>query len=238
MTRILAFDVDDTITESKQEVKPKMATLLEDLSYNFDLLFISGCSLERMEEQLLKFIKPFNATFLLPCSGSQGYLRSREHEIWNYQFSNADFEKIEAAFEAALKTCKYKVSETWGPIPERKGGQITFSLLGQQAPLSEKKRFDPEQNVRKLIISHMQKNLPDYNIKIGGTTSIDVFALGTKADGLHEFLKFKTYYKKQDILFFGDSLSEGGNDRSVLDEGFAVVKVNSPEETYQYLQGL
>lgn len=235
---ILAFDIDGTLTESKQKIKPKMAELLEDLSYSFDLLFISGCSKNQMEEQVLKGISFGKAIYLLPCSGSQGYFGKGRTEMWNYSFSNKEFEEIENAYSSAVYKCGYDFNDSWGPISERRVSQLTFSLLGQEAPLFEKKRFDPDKSIRKVIAFYMQEMLPDFKVKIGGTTSIDVAKVGTKADGLYELLKYKPYYKKQSILFFGDALEEDGNDRSVLDEGFAVVKVNSPNDTYQYLQGM
>jgi len=48
-----------------------------------------------------------------------------------------------AALTKAVAEAGFKPEKVWGEVIEDRGSQITFSALGQQAPLEEKTKWDP-----------------------------------------------------------------------------------------------
>ncbi len=114
---------------------------------------------------------------------------------------------------------------------EDRVSQMTFSGLGQDAPLQLKLSWDPKHEKRQRIVGLMKEKLPSFDIRIGGTTSIDVTRRGVnKAYGVHKlehFMKIPIY----NMLFVGDSLFYGGNDYPVKATGIDCVDVTGPEET-------
>ena len=84
---------------------------------------------------------------------------------------------------------------TWGEVIEDRGSQITFSALGQQAPLAEKEKWDPDFAKRKKIKALVDPLIPEFSVRLGGATSIDVTKPGIdKAYGIENcetFLVFR-----------------------------------------------
>ena len=131
-----------------------------------------------------------------------------------------------------------KIEKTWGEQIEDRGSQITFSALGQQAPLNEKRNFDPDFAKRRKIKSLVEKTLPEFSVEMGGATSIDITKRGVdKAYGiykLHQILDIKI----RKTIFIGDALFEGGNDHPATTTGVACIEVKNPCETKKVIQAI
>ncbi len=81
-----------------------------------------------------------------------------------------------------------------GQTIKDRGSQITFSALGQQAPLEEKKKWDPHFTKRKKIKSILDTSIPKFSVRMGGATSVDITRPGIdKAYGVHT-LKGSLWY--------------------------------------------
>jgi HAD superfamily hydrolase (TIGR01484 family) len=128
--------------------------------------------------------------------------------------------------------------DTYGEVAEDRGSQVTFSMCGQDAPLRIKQRYDPDGFRRRKIIGWMVATLPDYEIRMGGTTSIDVTKKGLdKEYGVNRLLEYLNL-KPEDAIFFGDALYEGGNDEPVKRTGVECIEVSGPEDTLQKIKEL
>ena len=127
---------------------------------------------------------------------------------------------------------------TWGEVIEDRGTQITFSALGQEAPLSAKARWDPDFVKRQRLKAILDGLIPDFSVRLGGTTSIDINRLGIdKAYGIHK-LREILGLALGDMLFIGDALFEGGNDRPAMDAGVTSIQVRDPEESKRVIEAL
>jgi phosphomannomutase len=95
--------------------------------------------------------------------------------------------KIISSLKQAIESPDLKVETNWGDVIEDRGSQITFSGLGQQAPLEEKKKWDPDFIKRKKIKALLDKLIPEFSVRLGGATSIDVTKHGIdKAYGIRK----------------------------------------------------
>ncbi len=79
--------------------------------------------------------------FLFPTSGARFYRCENGAwvQVYEYKLSPQEQEKIITAFEDAFKKIDYtQPAKTWGKNFENRGTQITFSALGQEAPIEKK----------------------------------------------------------------------------------------------------
>ena len=123
------------------------------------------------------------------------------------------------------------MGKTWGEQIDDRDSQITFSALGQHAPLDAKKAWDPDRKKRVKLEQLIRKAIPEFSVNIGGTTSIDITREGIdKAYGIRK-LRDRLKIPVSDMLFVGDALYEGGNDYPARASGAECIQVRDPEET-------
>ena len=115
---------------------------------------------------------------------------------------------------------------------------ITFSAFGQEAPLSLKTTWDPNGTKRLHIKKYLDAYLPEFEVRVGGSTSIDVTKKGIdKAYGIKQIEKHLEIPQNA-MLFIGDALFEGGNDYPVKALGVDCVEVSGPDETKKIINKL
>ena len=236
MKKLIAFDLDGTLALSKQPLDDEMAGLLARLMNVALVAIISGGDWPQFEKQVASRI-PAGAKLdnfiLLPTTGTKLY---RFHDgawdrIYADLFSAAESEQIRDALQRAVAEAGYAGERTWGEQIEDRGSQITFSALGQQAPLDAKEKWDPDHAKRKIVQALLQPMLPAFSINIGGSTSIDITRKGVdKAYGLKR-LSEQTNIALDDILFLGDAIFPGGNDYPAKQLGLDTVRVRDVDET-------
>lgn len=252
MKKIIAFDVDGTLAPSKETIEPAMTRLVLSLLMEEKVAVISGGSKERLDKQLQPLITQAmqddsvsSNLFILPTSGSEIWIYDLGQWSWKLK-SAIDFppelksKAVDALNKVIERALDFEIPKDHkGPYIEDRGTQITLSALGQEAPLEEKKKWDPGQSKRKKIREELLKMIgDDVEIGIAGTTSIDILPIGTsKATGLTHLLKYLGL-NKEDMLFIGDAVFPGGNDYSPLQIGIETIKVDGPEETANVIQDI
>ncbi len=236
MKRMIAFDLDGTLAESKQPIQPDMAALLSLLLGVAEVAVISGGDWPQFETQVVERL-PADANFarlwIMPTTGTKLY--RFEGGAWKAVyadiFSAEERKHIVDALDHAAEAGGLNQGQVWGERIEDRGSQITFSGLGQQAPLDAKKAWDPDFVKRKALQASLQKELPDLSINVGGSTSIDITRKGIdKGYGMHR-LTDQSGIAFEHILFMGDAIYPGGNDDPVRIAGIDVIKVRDVAET-------
>jgi phosphomannomutase len=108
--------------------------------------------------------------------------------------------------------------------------------LGQRAPLRLKQKWDPDQKKRLRIRKFLRMQLPNFEITIGGTTSIDVTRKGVNKALCVEKLEKHLNADRKDMLFVGDALFRGGNDYIMRSTGVRCLQVRGPKETKKLIR--
>ncbi|THX24702.1 hypothetical protein D6D10_10073 [Aureobasidium pullulans] len=146
-------------------------------------------------------------------------------------FSDQERLNIIKAFELSLSATGFTPEQTWGQRIEDRGSQITFSALGQQAPVREKEHWDPDLAKRKVIQADLRTRLPGLSINMGGTTSIDITREGVdKGYGLKN-LRDTSGIPLEQMMVIGDAIFSGGNDYPAKEIGLDTVRVKNPDGT-------
>ena len=235
MKKLIVFDLDGTLATSKQAIDDDMRRLFVELLDIRSVAVISGGDWPQFERQLLGQLPPsdiFTKLFLLPTSGTKFYRFDRGWtQIYADTFTADERRRVEDALARAASDSGLADDGVWGDQIEDRGSQITFSGLGQQAPPDAKTAWDPDIQKRNRLKALLDRALPDFAVRIGGSTSIDVTRPGIdKAYGIRKLAKLSGFGMPE-MLFVGDALYPGGNDAPVRDAGVATIAVNDISET-------
>ncbi len=235
MKKLIVFDLDGTLAESKSALDAEMAALLHDLLGIVKVAVISGGDWPQFEKQLLANLPQDDRLIdlsLLPTCGTKFFQYTGEwKKIYSEDFTAEEKEKIIGSFKTALASADYKVPKVWGEVIEDRGSQITFSALGQQAPLEEKTKWDPDFAKRKKIKAILDTLIPEFSVQMGGATSIDVTKPGIdKAYGIRK-LRDRLGITLKEMIYIGDALFPGGNDYPAEEAGVDSLPVRGPDET-------
>ncbi|AKM83976.1 TPA: HAD family hydrolase [Candidatus Campbellbacteria bacterium] len=236
------FDLDGTITESKSNVDDEMANIISQLLKHKKVVIISGARFSQFKEQFIDFLP--NGTnlenlYIAPLTGGSFYSFKDDNWVKVYEDALSPEErlKITSILKRAIKDNDFLTPEKiYGDQIEDRGGQITFSALGQKSPVEEKKLWDPSIEKRKALKKILDKDLSEFEVSVGGSTSVDIRKKGIdKAYGINKIASLLSIPKEK-IIFFGDAIFEGGNDYSATTTGVAIQKVSGPEETKSFLK--
>ncbi len=242
MKKLIVFDLDGTLAESKAPVDAEMAALLGTLLSIVKVAVISGGNWPQFESQVLVNLphdERLTNLSLLPTCGTKFFRYDRTwNEIYSEDFTAAEKEKIIGSLNDALSSSGFKPGMLWGQLIEDRGSQITFSALGQQAPLEEKKSWDPDFAKRKKIKALLDTLIPEFSVRLGGATSIDVTKLGIdKAYGVKK-LRDVLGIALEEMIFVGDALFPGGNDYPAEEAGVVSIRVRDPNETKRVIEAI
>jgi hypothetical protein len=237
MIALVAFDLDGTLAESKQPLAADMAAALASLLAVAHVAVISGGDWPQFQSQIvaqLPAAADLSKLWLLPTTGTKLYTHTPAagwQPAYAELFTADEKAAILAAFDAALEATGFVPEQTWGPRIEDRGSQITFSALGQQAPVAAKKAWDPDFAKRRVVQRDLRARLPGLSINMGGATSIDVTRGGVdKAYGLRQ-LATTSGIGVGSMVFVGDAIFPGGNDYPAKEMGMKTVSVRDPAGT-------
>lgn len=243
--KLIAFDLDDTLAPSKSALPERMAKLLSSLLTVAQVGVISGGRFAQFEKQVVGPLSripgtPLENLHLMPTCGTQ-YYRFRDG-AWRCEYAEDltvdEKTRAEAALESAARRLGFWEEKTWGPIVEDRGTQVTYSALGQAAPIEAKMAWDPDSAKKNALRQAVAAALPDLEVHAGGTTSIDVTRHGIdKAYGMRK-LETVTGISLSDMLFVGDRLDPDGNDYPVKAMGVDTHGVTGWPDTADFLEVL
>ncbi len=242
--KAIIFDMDGTLAESKQPLDEEMSKLLGALLHKYHVAVISGASFKQYNEQFLSHLhlneEEKLKLLLLPESGAEMlvYKEGEWTQSYEHELSKEEKKKIVEALEFVEKKYDLSPDETYGPVIEDRGSQITFSALGQSAPNEAKKDWDPHQEKRRKAEIDLEEMLPNENVAIGGMTSIDISEKGIdKAFGIHQVAQNLGLDLSQ-VIYVGDAIFPGGNDEPALRTGVDYKKVKDVSDTKNYIKTL
>ena len=236
MKKLIVFDLDGTLAGSKSPLDSEMSGLLHDLLLIVKVAVISGGDWPQFEKQLLSNL-PHDERLanlsLLPTCGTKFYRYDSAawKKIYSEDLTAEERDKILSSLTKAIISADFKTDKLRGEQIEDRGSQITFSALGQKAPLEEKNKWDPDFGKRKKIKAILDTLIPEFSVRIGGSTSIDITKPGIdKAYGIRK-LRDLLGISLKEMIYIGDALYVGGNDYPAKEAGVDCISVKDPNET-------
>ena len=243
--QVCVFDVDGTLTASKTDITQETATLICALMEIKKVAFLAGGTYQQMKTQCvdklpcIKNKKCLPYLLLFPLSAGSMYrcLDNEWKQVYALNFTQDEKRIVMEAIPRALTDIGYKnPPQIYGETIEDRSAQITFSALGQKAPVEVKKHWHNTKDSRLQLVKALRTYLPDFIIRAGGLTSVDIL----KVDKSYGIKKIQEVFQVDipDIIFVGDALYEGGNDYDVLKTGIDAVPVADYLETRSVLTHL
>jgi hypothetical protein len=213
MKSLVVFDLDGTLAPSKSSLDAEMAALLGRLLGIVKVAVISGGAWGQFEKQVLAFLPHddrLKGLSMLPTCGTKFYcFDGGWKKLYSEDFSADDKKKITSALDQAVDRSGFRADKHWGDLIEDRDSQITFSALGQEAPLAEKVKWDPDLT----------------------RPGID------KAYGIKK-LKETLGVLIADMIFVGDAIFPGGNDYPAKQAGVESIRVRDPDETKRVIEAI
>lgn len=243
--KLVAFDLDGTLAESKQRVSAHMGELLAELLKKMPVAVMSGAGFSQFENQFLPPLPEdalLSRLYLFPDNAAQCYVY--EAGKWRTRYDNAfthtERDHILQELQEAMKETGFAEVpvRVWGERIEDRGAEIVFSGLGQEAPIEEKREWDPTREKRRPLAEAIKRRLPEVSVGVNAATSIDITRKGiTKAYGVKQ-LAGLSGISVSEMLYVGDALEEGGNDAVVIESGVKTQQVFGPAETATLIEEL
>ncbi len=240
--KLIVFDLDGTLAESKASLDAEMAALLHVLLGVVKVAIISGGDWPQFETQVLSQLshdERLRNLSLLPTCGTKFFQYASGWALL-YVETLSDDEKgqIVHSLKEAIESSDLGIETTWGEQIEDRGSQITFSALGQQAPIEEKEKWDPDFAKRKKMQARLERLIPGFSVRLGGSTSVDVTKLGIdKGYGMRR-LRDTLGIGLHEMLFIGDALFPGGNDYPAKEAGVESIQVRDPNESKRVIEAI
>lgn len=242
--KVIVCDLDGTLTKSKSALSPEMAEIIPKILEGHFLAVVSGGAFPQFEKQFLSHLKCgpelLANLYLFPTMGSTCYTFNVEKKVWqqiyNEPLSEKERQNIISVLKSAIAQSGLDLSGSYGEIIEDRGSQVTFSGRGQNAPIEIKEVWDKNQAKRRKIVEILKKKIPQFEITLGGSTSIDITKKGL--DKAYAIGKIMDLLKVEDeeIIFVGDALYKGGNDEPVKKTEVDYIQEAGPDETLEFLK--
>jgi len=248
MKKLIAFDVDDTLVKSKNPLTDEMRDLLAELLKHYEVAIISGSRFEVFQVNIIQPLAEvagddLRHMHIMPTCGTRYYTYDGDGENWNLHYAE-DFTAEEKA--QIIEVCERHAKATglwpdspFGEVIEDRLSQISMSLLGQLAPAEAKYEwYDAHKQEAYKLTETIAEELPDYEVRYGGTTTVDITKKGVdKAYGMQKLLDALRFSKEQ-ALFIGDRLEEGGNDYPVRAISVDAIDVDGWQTTPYVVRGI
>jgi len=222
----LFFDLDKTVAPARQPILKDMFELLTSLSH--DIIIVSGQEVPKIAWQTNNL-----SAIRLGQNGNHA-TEIDGFELWNIPLEKHHQDEILAHINALVESLDHDMQYEWNPI-ENRGSQITFSPIGNTAPVEIKLEYDPDRKKRDALLRHIPFVSDDLIVKIGGSTSFDYIHKDRhKGTNVAKLITHKNW-NKDDCIYFGDGLFPGGNDEAVIGV-IDTVPVSDHIHTYRLLK--
>ena len=174
--RLIGFDLDNTLARSKKPMKADMAECFSALTSLIDVAVITGGKYSLLQSQVVDRLSDHadkSKLHLMPTSGTRYYRwdGQRWGKVFSHDLSDEDRAKAKESLERNAREQGIWATHVWGERIEDRGSQITFSALGQLAPVEAKEAWDPTKNYQRTGLESEYYEILGVNIP---STSIPV----------------------------------------------------------------
>ena len=233
MIKLVAFDLDGTLTQHKTPLGEKNKAVLDRLSARYHLLMVGAGTCERIWNQL--------GRYPIDIIGSYG-MQFAQYDAQTASLRMQWDERVTPDREKELRRAAL-LRDAWQLYPYageslefHSTGALTFPVLGTKAALPDKLAYDPDKQKRRAMYPFVRRLFSDYNVMIGGSSSFDIVpGEYGKLNGLRRYLKWAGL-TEQEAVYCGDDYEEGGNDHDLYAAGFPFIRVQSYETLQETLQ--
>ena len=222
--KIVAMDLDGTLTQHKQQLDDEHKKALDALAAKYRLLMVGAGQVMRIFNQLGKY--PIDVIGNYGMQYGEYDKATGEIRMVRDLCISADREAIDKKITFMRK--KYGFTDFAGENVEfHPSGCITFPILGTKAKQEDKLAFDPDRTKRRKIYDEVASEFSDYHVFVGGSSSFDMAPKPyNKYYALDLFCK-ENGLKHENVVYIGDDYGMGGNDEAVYKSDFPYITIDN-----------
>lgn len=222
--KVIAMDLDGTLTQHKTPLSQIQRDTLTKLSRKYKLLMVGAGQVMRIFNQLEQF--PID---IIGNYGLQYGVYNPETkgiDIMRDEVLPCDVAKVTNIINAMRE--KYSFTEYAGETVElHPSGCVTFPILGTKAKQEDKLAFDPDRAKRRKIYDEVVEAFSDYCVFVGGSSSFDM-----APKPYNKYYALDLYCKEHglthdNVVYIGDDYGLGGNDESVYKSDFPYITIDN-----------
>ena len=232
-TRLIAFDLDGTLTQHKTPLAQPNLGVLDSLGEKYKLLMVGAGMCSRIFRQMNGY--PIE---IIGNYGMQFCTYNAETKALDKVFdmhAPCDRESVERRITALRARFGY-TEYTGDNVEYHDSGCVTFPLLGTKADIAAKLAFDPDRSKRKPLYPAVRDAFPDYTVFIGGSSSFDFAPFPyNKYYALDKYCA-EYGYSHDEVVYVGDDYGPGGNDEAVYLSDFTFVRVDDYTRFGEYMR--
>ncbi len=235
MIKLVAFDLDGTLTQHKTPLDDKNRSVLDRLAKKYTLVMAGAGQCMRIFNQM--------GQYPLDIIGNYGLQVARyDRELGTLVIEKDEVlpcDRPSVEERVTFLRNKYGFTEYRGKNVEfHPSGCVTFPILGTEAIQADKLAFDPDRSKRRKIYAEVCELFSEYTVFVGGSSSFDM-----APKPYNKYYALDLYCKQKGIahdeaVFVGDDYGEGGNDESVYKSDFGFIKVDDYTRLEEYLKDL
>ena len=224
MIKLLAFDLDGTLTQHKSQLSNEHREILLALKEKYTLIMVGAGDYARIFKQM--------GDFPIDIIGNYGM----QYAKYDSKTKTINISKNEVA-NCDKKACEEKITylrnkfgfTTYAgeSVEFHASGCVTFPILGTKAKLEDKLAFDPDRSKRRAIYNEVASLFADYNVFVGGSSSFDMSPKPFNKYYALDLYCQENGIKHNEVCFFGDDYGIGGNDESVYKSDFNFIKIDN-----------
>lgn len=221
--KLVAFDLDGTLSQHKSPLPKENRETLERLSKKYKLLMAGAGICSRIFEQLGRF--PIDIIGNYGMQYAEYRPDTGDIEILRDDKIPCDRDSVEKRVTAMRE--KYSFTDFKGDNVEfHASGCVTFPILGTKADINDKLAFDPDRSKRRKIHEDIKAAFPDFTVFVGGSSSFDMApAPYDKAYALSQYCA-EHNIAHDEVVYVGDDYGQGGNDESVYLADFNFIEID------------
>ena len=232
-TRLIAFDLDGTLTQHKTPLAQPNLGVLDSLGEKYKLLMVGAGMCSRIFRQMNGY--PID---IIGNYGMQFCTYNAETKALDKVFdmhAPCDRESVERRITALRERFGY-TEYTGDNVEYHDSCCVTFPLLGTKADIAAKLAFDPDRSKRKPLYPAVRDAFPDYTVFIGGSSSFDFAPFPyNKYYALDKYCA-EYGYSHDEVVYVGDDYGPGGNDEAVYLSDFTFVRVDDYTRFGEYMR--
>ena len=222
--KLIAFDLDGTLTQHKEQLTPKNKEVLDKLLKKYKLIMAGAGQVQRIFNQLNRYP--------IDIIGNYGL------QYGKYNPDTKDLDIIrDLSFECNREEIEKKVTyfrEKYGytdfsgeNVEFHPSGCITFPLLGTKAKQEDKLSFDPDRKKRRAFYNEVCEEFSDYTVFVGGSSSFDM-----APKPYNKYYALDLYCRENglshdEVVYVGDDYGLGGNDECVYKSDFLYLTIDN-----------
>jgi len=215
MNRIFIFDVDGTLTPSRQKMTKEFKEFFSGWVKKNKFYLVTGSDLPKLQEQM--DFMDIEAEGIFTCCGNQFWkpdphiVNVSAELIYDNKFEVS--RKLKKLLGTILSNSQYP--HRYGNHIEDRGSMVNFSIVGRdctQEQRDEYFEYDNEKGERKIIANAIKEKFPELDAVIGGQISVDIYPKGKDKSQILDVIKQDRLVEVDEYVFIGDRIEEGGND--------------------------